>query len=171
MGRPTTLFHEFGHACTLSSNVRYPTLNGGVRDYTEFQAQLFERWLSSDELITRYFRHYKTGKSIPRSLLNRIKRAANFNQGFKTTEYLASSLIDMKLHTIDPTGIDPQKFEAETLKELGIPKEIVMRHRTTQFGHIFSGEGYSAGYYSYLWAEVLSADAAAYLAASLVALQ
>lgn len=158
----TTFFHEFGHALHfLSSNIRYPTLDGGVRDYTEFQSQLLERWLSTDKVIDRFFRHNKTGEPMPKSLVAKIKKAQNFNEGFRTTEYLASALIDLKLHTTDPEGIDPQKFEAETLKALGLPKQIVMRHRTTHFGHIFSGEGYSAGYYGYLWAEVLTSDAAA----------
>lgn len=156
-----TLFHEFGHALHfLSSNVKYPTLNGGVRDYTEFQSQLLERWLSTDRVINNFLVHYKTGKPMPKELVEKIKKAATFNQGFATTEYLASALMDMKYHTIDPTGIDVQKFEREELQKLGMPKEIPMRHRSTQFGHIFSGEGYSAGYYGYLWADVLTADAA-----------
>ncbi|NRA65036.1 MAG: M3 family metallopeptidase [Pseudobacteriovorax sp.] len=156
----TTLFHEFGHSLhILASNVKYPTLNSGVRDFTEFQAQLLERWLWTDEVIEKFLVHVKTGKSMPQSLLTKIRAAKNFNQGFNTTEYLASSLVDMKLHTTDPTNIDPRQFEINTLKELGMPREIVMRHRTPQFAHVFSGEGYSAGYYSYLWADVLTADA------------
>ncbi|GGI82241.1 M3 family metallopeptidase [Shewanella gelidii] len=156
-----TYFHEFGHALHfLSSNVDYPTLNGGVRDYTEFQSQLLERWLTTDEVIDKYLVHYKTGKPMPASLVKKIKQAATFNEGFKTTEYLASALIDMKLHTVDPTGIDPDKFERETLGKLNMPSSIVMRHRTPHFGHIFSGEGYSAAYYGYMWAEVLTSDAA-----------
>nr|WP_239421341.1 M3 family metallopeptidase [Saliniradius amylolyticus] len=156
-----TYFHEFGHALhALASNVAYPTLNGGVRDYTEFQSQLLERWLLTDEVIDNYLVHHKTGEPIPDELVAKIKKAATFNEGFKTTEYLASALVDMKLHTTDPEGIDPDKFERETLAELGMPDEIVMRHRTPHFGHIFSGEGYSAGYYGYMWAEVLTSDAA-----------
>ncbi len=162
-----TYFHEFGHALHyLSSNVAYPTLNGGVRDYTEFQSQLLERWLTTDEVIDGYLVHYKTGKPIPAELVAKIKKAATFNQGFKTTEYLASAIIDMKLHTMDPENIDVDAFERETLAELNMPKEIVMRHRTPQFSHIFSGEGYSAGYYGYMWAEVLTSDAAEYFAMS-----
>ncbi|MCB2096073.1 MAG: M3 family metallopeptidase [Parvularculaceae bacterium] len=156
-----TYFHEFGHALhSLASNVAYPTLNGGVRDYTEFQSQLLERWLPTDEVINRFLIHYKTGEPMPKDLVDKIKAAANFNQGFETTEYLASALIDMKFHTVDPTGIDPDAFEREELEKLGMPKELPMRHRSPHFGHIFSGEGYSAGYYGYMWADVLTADAA-----------
>ena len=156
-----TLFHEFGHALhALSSNVDYPTLNGGVRDYTEFQSQLLERWVATDAVINRFLVHYKTGKPMPAALVAKIKAAATFNQGFATTEYLASALMDMRYHTIDPTGIDPDKFERENMIALHAPAEIPMRHRSTQFGHIFSGEGYAAGYYGYLWADVLTSDAA-----------
>ena len=156
-----TFFHEFGHALhSLSSNVKYPGLAGGVRDYTEFQSQLLERWLFTDKVIDGYLVHYETGKPIPPELVAKIKKAATFNQGFGTTEYLASALIDLKLHTIDPKGLDPDAFERDTLKALGLPKEVVMRHRTPHFGHVFSGEGYATGYYGYLWADVLTADAA-----------
>ncbi len=156
-----TYFHEFGHALHfLASKVEYPTLNSGVRDYTEFQSQLLERWLSTDEVIDNYLVHYKTGKPMPKSLIAKIKQAATFNSGFKTTEYLASALVDMKFHTVDPTGIDADKFERETLGALKMPKQIVMRHRSPQFGHIFSSEGYASSYYGYMWAEVLTSDAA-----------
>ena len=155
-----TLFHEFGHALHfLSSNVAYPGLDGGVRDYTEFQSQLLERWLLTDPVIDDYLVHYQTGERIPEALVARIKKAATFNQGFDTTEYLASALVDMKYHMTDPAGIDPDAFERETLAALNMPEEIVMRHRSTHFSHIFSGEGYSAGYYGYIWADVLTADA------------
>ena len=156
-----TYFHEFGHALHfLSSKVAYPTLNGGVRDYTEFQSQLLERWLSTDEVIDNYLVHYKTGEPMPKSLIKKIREAATFNQGFSTTEYLASALVDMKFHTVDPAGIDVAKFEKDTLDALNMPEQIVMRHRSTQFGHIFSSEGYAASYYGYMWAEVLTSDAA-----------
>ena len=156
-----TYFHEFGHALhSLSSNVAYPTLNGGVRDYTEFQSQLLERWLLTDPVIDKYLVHHETGERIPDALVAKIKNAATFNQGFDTTEYLASALMDMRYHTIDPAGLDPDAFERETLAELGMPDEIVMRHRSPHFAHVFSGEGYSAGYYGYLWADVLTSDAA-----------
>ncbi|WP_444935571.1 M3 family metallopeptidase [Microbulbifer sp. JMSA004] len=155
-----TFFHEFGHALHfLASNVTYPTLNSGVRDYTEFQSQLLERWLSTDAVIDNYLVHYKTGEPIPADLVKKIKKAAKFNSGFATTEYLASALVDMKFHTADPEGIDPDKFERETLKKLGMPDELVMRHRSPHFGHIFSGEGYAASYYGYMWADVLTSDA------------
>ncbi|MCM4157070.1 M3 family metallopeptidase [Gramella sp. AN32] len=156
-----TFFHEFGHALHfLSSNVEYPTLNGGVRDYTEFQSQLLERWLSTDKVINQFLRHYKTNEVIPQELVTKIKKASTFNQGFGTTEFLASAIMDMKYHTTDPAKIDINTFEKETLKKLNMPEEIVMRHRTPQFGHVFSGEGYATGYYGYLWADVLTADAA-----------
>jgi peptidyl-dipeptidase Dcp len=156
-----TLFHEFGHALHyLSSSVAYPTLNGGVRDYTEFQSQLLERWLVTDEVIDRYLLHVETGEPIPDELVQKIKNAATFNQGFETTEYLSSALLDMMYHTMDPADLDVDAFERQALEGLGMPEEIVMRHRSPHFGHVFSGEGYSAGYYSYIWADVLTADAA-----------
>jgi peptidyl-dipeptidase Dcp len=157
-----TLFHEFGHALHgLSSNVTYPRLSGTavVRDYVEFPSQLLEHWLSTPEVLQRFALHYKTGKPIPKELVQRIENAATFNQGFATVEYLASALIDMKLHLAGTQKIDADAFERETLTALGMPKEIVMRHRTPQFLHVFSSDGYSAGYYSYLWSDVLTADA------------
>ncbi|MBD0294312.1 MAG: M3 family peptidase, partial [Flavisolibacter sp.] len=157
-----TLFHEFGHALHgLSSNVTYPTLAGTAvfRDYVEFPSQLLEHWLSTPQVLQRFALHYKTGKPIPQTLVQRIERAATFNEGFATTEYLASALIDMKLHLAGTQKIDPKKFEQETLAQLGMPREIVMRHRTPQFLHVFAGDSYSAGYYSYLWSDVLTADA------------
>lgn len=156
-----TFFHEFGHALHFfSSNVKYPTLNGGVRDYTEFQSQLLERWLSTDEVINNYLVHNKTGEPMPKELVEKIKKAGTFNQGFSTTEYLASAIMDMKFHLADPANIDVDKFERETLAELGMPQQLVMRHRTPHFGHVFSGEGYATAYYGYMWADVLTADAA-----------
>lgn len=158
----TTLFHEFGHALHgLSSNVTYPSLSGTnvARDYVEFPSQLLEHWLSTPEVLQKFALHYETGKPIPQSIVDKINKAATFNQGFGTVEYLSSALVDMKLHLAGATKIDADKFERETLTQLGMPKEIVMRHRTPQFGHVFSGDGYSAGYYSYLWSDVLTADA------------
>jgi peptidyl-dipeptidase Dcp len=157
----TTLFHEFGHALHyLSSDVAYPTLNSGVGDYTELQSQLMERWLETDAVIDNYLVHVDTGEPIPDELVAKIRNAATFNQGFETTEFLASALMDMKYHTMDPAGLDPDAFERAALAELGMPDEIVMRHRSPQFTHAFSSEGYAAGYYNYLWADVLVADAA-----------
>ena len=156
----TTFFHEFGHALHFfSAKVKYPTLNSGVRDYTEFQSQLLERWLSTDEVINNYLVHNGTGESMPAELVAKIKNASTFNQGFSTTEYLASAIMDMKLHLADPANIDIDKFERETLTELNMPKELPMRHRTPHFGHVFSGEGYATAYYGYMWADVLTADA------------
>lgn len=156
-----TFFHEFGHALHfLSADVKYPTLNGGVRDYTEFQSQLLERWIYTDEVINNFLKHYKTGEPMPAELIAKIKNASKFNQGFATTEFLASAIMDMKYHTTDPESIDPKTFEKETLDQLNMPDELVMRHRSPQFGHVFSGEGYATGYYGYLWADVLTSDAA-----------
>ncbi|MGY3088666.1 peptidyl-dipeptidase Dcp [Hymenobacter sp. UYAg731] len=158
----TTLFHEFGHALHgLSSNVTYPSLSGTsvVRDYVEFPSQLLENWLATPEVLNRFALHYQTGQPIPKVLVDRINKANSFNEGFATTEFLASALIDMKLHLAGAQKIDPDKFERETLAEMGMPSELVMRHRTPQFSHVFSSDGYSAGYYSYLWSVVLAADA------------
>lgn len=157
-----TLFHEFGHALHgLCSNVTYPKLSGTnvATDYVEFPSQILERWLSTPEILNKYALHYKTGAPIPADLVKRIKNANKFNKGFGTVEYLASALIDMKLHLVGSQIIDADAFERNELTALGMPKEIVMRHRTPQFAHIFADDGYSAGYYSYLWSDVLSADA------------
>ncbi|SFQ71963.1 M3 family metallopeptidase [Hymenobacter arizonensis] len=158
----TTLFHEFGHALHgLSSNVTYPSLSGTsvVRDYVEFPSQVLENWLPTPQVLQKFAVHYQTGKPIPQALVDRIEKASTFNEGFATTEFLASALIDMKLHLAGDQKIDADKFERETLAQLGMPREIVMRHRTPQFSHVFSSDGYSAGYYSYLWSVVLAADA------------
>jgi peptidyl-dipeptidase Dcp len=156
-----TYFHEFGHALHfLSAKVKYPTSHSGVRDYTEFQSQLLERWLTTDEVVNKFLVHYETGEPIPQSLVAKIKKASTFNEGFKTTEYMASAIMDLLYHTTDPADIEPDTFEREQLTKLGMPDELVMRHRSTQFGHVFSSEGYAAAYYGYMWAEVLTADAA-----------
>src|SRR5687767_4375691 len=157
-----TMFHEFGHALHgLSSNVTYPTLSGTAvsRDYVEFPSQLLEHWLSTPEVLQKFALHYQSGKPIPQELVDKIKKADTFNEGYATTEYLASALVDMKLHLAGDQKIDPDKFERETLASLKMPKQLVMRHRTPQFGHAFSSDGYSAGYYSYLWSDVITADA------------
>jgi peptidyl-dipeptidase Dcp len=159
----STLFHEFGHALHgLASSVAYPSLSGTsvARDYVEFPSQILERWLPTPEVLERYARHVKTGKPMPRALAKKIERAEKFNQGFATVEYLSAALVDMKLHLAAGEGpVDPAAFEKETLEALGMPREIVMRHRPPHFAHLFTGDGYSAGYYSYLWADTLSADA------------
>ncbi|MCP5360119.1 MAG: M3 family metallopeptidase [Sinobacteraceae bacterium] len=159
-----TLFHEFGHALHgLSSDVNYPSLSGTnvARDYVEFPSQLLEHWLLVPEVLNRFAVHHQTGEPIPAELVAKIERTRTFNQGFATVEYLSGALIDMQLHlaATPDTAIDPDAFEREALAELGMPREIVMRHRTPQFAHVFSGDGYSAGYYSYLWADTLTADA------------
>ncbi len=157
-----TLFHEFGHALHyLSSNVVYPTLNEGRPDYTEFQSQLLERWLLTSKVTQRYLLHVKTGESLSKELLAKIVNVAKFNQGFETTEYLASAIVDLLYHTSPLSGLDPDSFEREALNTLSMPDEIVMRYRSPHFRHIFTGEDYSAGYYSYIWADVIAADAAA----------
>jgi len=157
-----TLFHEFGHALHgLNSSVTYPSLAGTAvaRDYVEFPSQLLERWLATRPVLDRFALDYQTGQPIPAKLVEKIERTQTFNQGFITVEYLASALVDMKLHLAGETPIDPRAFERETLAALGMPAELVMRHRTPHFAHIFAGDGYSAGYYSYLWSDTLSTDA------------
>jgi peptidyl-dipeptidase Dcp len=159
-----TLFHEFGHALHgLNSDVHYPLLAGTntKRDFVEFPSQLNEHWLSTKEVLSKFALHYKTGKPIPAELVAKIENAKHFNRGFSTVEYLAAAIYDMRIHTApaDKT-IDPDAFEKQVMKEIGCPPEIVMRHRPTQFGHVFSGDGYSAGYYAYIWADTLTADAA-----------
>jgi len=158
----STMFHEFGHALHgLLSSVTYPSLSGTsvARDYVEFPSQILERWLATPEVLSRFALHHRTGQPMPKELAQKIERASTFRQGFDTVEYLASALVDMKLHLAGARPIDPDAFERETLAALGMPSEIVMRHRTPQFTHVFSGDGYAAGYYSYLWSDVLAADA------------
>jgi peptidyl-dipeptidase Dcp len=158
----TTLFHEFGHALHgLCSDVAYPTLAGTAvaRDYVEFPSQLLEHWLSTPEVLDRFARHHETGEALPRERVERIERAARLNQGFATVEYLASARVDMAIHLAGDVPIDPAAFERECLAGFDMPPEIVMRHRLPHFAHVFSGDGYSAAYYSYLWADTLVADA------------
>lgn len=157
----TTLFHEFGHALHgLASSVTYPSLSGTrvARDYVEFPSQLLEHWLGTPEILEPFARHVVTGEAIPDALVARIERAATFNQGFRTVEFLASALVDMKLH-LAGTVADTGTFERDTLVAIGMPRAIGMRHRLPHFSHLFAGDGYSAAYYSYLWADVLTADA------------
>jgi peptidyl-dipeptidase Dcp len=160
----TTMFHEFGHGLHgLASNVDYPALAGTAvkRDFVEFPSQLHEHWLPTPEVLNRFALHQRTGKPIPEDLVSRIEKAKNFNQGFSTVEYLAAAIYDLKIHlaATPDRRIDPGAFETAVLSEIGCPREIVMRHRPTQFGHIFSSDSYSAGYYVYLWADTLTADA------------
>jgi peptidyl-dipeptidase Dcp len=158
----TTMFHEFGHALHgLNSNVTYPSLSGTsvARDYVEFPSQLMEHWLSTPEVLQKFAVHYQTGQPIPQSLVDKINRSKTFNEGFVTVEYLAAAILDMKLHLLGNQKIDARAFEKQALDELGMPREIVLRHRLPQFMHVFSSDGYSAGYYSYLWSDVITADA------------
>ncbi len=155
-----TLFHEFGHALHyLAMNVTYPSLGQTPRDFVEFPSQVHENWVLTEEVLDKYARHYKTKERMPKALIDKVLKARTFNQGFATVEYLAAALVDMKLH-MDPNGkIDADAFEKAATKELGMPKEIVLRHRLPQFNHLFSSDAYSAGYYSYLWSDVMAADA------------
>lgn len=159
----TTMFHEFGHALHgLLSNVTYPTLAGTSvkRDFVEFPSQVNEYWFATSEVLNKFALHYQTGKPIPKELVDKVLKAKNFNQGFSTVEYLASAIYDLKIHLAAKTDrdIDPVEFEKSAMDEIGCPKEIVLRHRPTAFGHIFSGDGYSAGYYVYMWADTMTAD-------------
>jgi len=155
-----TLFHEFGHALHyLAMNVTYPSLSETPRDFVEFPSQVHENWVLTEEVLDKYARHYKTNERMPKELIDKVLKARTFNQGFATTEYLSAALVDMKMH-MDPEGkVDADAFEKAALKELGMPKEIVLRHRLPQFNHLFASDAYSAGYYSYLWSDVMAADA------------
>ncbi|GAA4715410.1 M3 family metallopeptidase [Sphingomonas lutea] len=155
----STLFHEFGHAIHyLLMDVKYPSLGGSQRDFVEYPSQVNENWLLTRPVLERFAKHYQTGQPMPQALVDKIEKAETFNQGFSTVEYLSSALVDMKLH-LKPDGvINADAFERQTLGELGMPREMVMRHRLPQFGHLFSGDSYSAGYYSYLWSETMDAD-------------
>ncbi|MEZ5994422.1 MAG: M3 family metallopeptidase [Hyphomonadaceae bacterium] len=154
-----TLFHEFGHAIHyLVSNVNYPGLQGTPRDYIEYPSQVHEHWVLTRPILDRFARHYQTGAPMPQALVDRVHNAATFNQGYATVEYLSSALVDMALHDRAEPVTDPDAFERETLAAIGMPHELAMRHRLPQFGHLFSSDTYSAGYYSYLWSEVMDAD-------------
>lgn len=158
-----TLFHEFGHGLHgLLSDVTYPMISGTsvARDFVELPSQLYEHWLSEPEVLSKFATHYKTGEKMPTDLLDKLLAAANFNQGFATVEYTASALIDLELHLLDsPDEIDIAAYEKAELGKIGMPNAITMRHRIPHFQHVFSGDGYSAGYYSYMWSEVMDADA------------
>ncbi|KAA1179404.1 M3 family metallopeptidase [Rhizobium tropici] len=156
-----TLFHEFGHALHgMLSDVTYPTVSGtGVsRDFVELPSQLYEHWLTVPAILKQYAVHYETGAPIPQALLDKVLAARTFNAGFNTVEFTSSALVDMAFHTRGAVE-DPMAVQGEVLAEIGMPKSIVMRHATPHFQHVFSGDGYSAGYYSYMWSEVLDADA------------
>lgn len=157
-----TLFHEFGHALHgLLSKVKYPRLSGTnvARDFVELPSQLYEHWLEERQVLERFARHYQTDAPLPKQLLEKLLAARNFNQGFATVEFLASAFVDMDFHALEQAEtIDPKAQEAATLARIGMPEEITTRHAATHFGHVFAGDGYSAGYYSYMWSEVLDAD-------------
>jgi peptidyl-dipeptidase Dcp len=155
-----TLFHEFGHALhALTNAVTYPTLGVTPRDFVEFPSQVHENWLLTRDVLDGYARHYQTKEKIPQALIDKLRKASKFNQGFATVEYLSAALVDMALH-VDPSGeVDPDALEKKLLAEIGMPKEIVMRHRLPHFQHLFTSDSYSAGYYSYLWSDVMAADA------------
>jgi peptidyl-dipeptidase Dcp len=158
-----TLFHEFGHALHgLLSNVTYPEIAGTnvATDFVELPSQLYEHWLEQPELLRRFALHYRTAEPMPEALLQRLIAARNFNRGFATVEYVACALVDLDFHSLsEPREIDPKAFETDALGRIGMPNEIAMRHRPPHFAHIFAGGGYAAGYYSYMWSEVLDADA------------
>jgi len=155
----STLFHEFGHGIHyLLQQVHYPALGRVPRDFVEYPSQVNENWLMTPEVLSKFATHYKTGEPIPQALVDKILASNKFNQGFATVEYLGSAIVDMKLHNRATPPADVDRFERETLAEIGMPKEIVMRHRLPQFGHLFSSDAYSAGYYSYLWSETMDAD-------------
>lgn len=155
----STLFHEFGHALHyLNYDITWPGLAGTPRDFVEYPSQVNENWLLTPYILNKYAKHYKSGEPIPAALVDKIEKSRSFNQGFATVEYLSSAIVDMKLHYREQPVTDPSAFEKATLAEIGMPKEMVMRHRLPQFNHLFSSDGYSAGYYSYLWSETMDAD-------------
>lgn len=162
MDEALTLFHEFGHGLHgLLSNCNYRTLSGTsvAQDFVELPSQVMENWASQPEVLKMYARHFETNEPIPDELIEKIKNAGTFNQGFVTTEYLAASFLDMDWHTITDTNeLNPVKFENESMNKIGLIPEITVRYRSTYFRHIFAG-GYSSGYYSYIWSEVLDKDA------------
>lgn len=155
----STLFHEFGHALHyLNYDITYPGLGGTPRDFVEYPSQVNENWLLTRYVLDNYAKHAETGEPMPQALVDKINKSKTFNEGFSTVEYLSSAIVDMKLHNRKDPVTDPDKFERETLAEIGMPDEIVMRHRLPQFNHLFSSDAYSAGYYSYLWSETMDAD-------------
>ena len=154
-----TLFHEFGHALHyFIADVNYPGLLNTPRDFVEYPSQVNENWVLTRDVLDKFARHYQTGERMPQALLEKIEASSTYGQGFATVEYLASALVDMKLHDRTTPVTDLDAFEREALAELGMPKEVVMRHRLPQFNHLFASDGYSAGYYSYLWSETMDAD-------------
>ena len=154
-----TLFHEFGHAIhTLVSEVNYPGLTTTPRDFVEYPSQVHEMWVLTRPILDRFAKHYKTGKPMPDALVKKVDASSKFNQGYSTVEYLESAIVDMELHTKPDGVVDADAFEREILQKIGAPREVALRHRLPQFNHLFTSDSYSAGYYSYLWSEVMDAD-------------
>jgi len=155
----TTLFHEFGHALhSLLQDVTYPGLSTTPRDFVEYPSQVNEHWLLTREVLDKYARHYQTGQPMPQALVDKVKESEKFNQGYATVEYLAAAILDMELHTRPDGVVDVTAFEREQLARIGMPREIALRHRLPHFDHLFGSDAYSAGYYSYLWSDVMAAD-------------
>ena len=155
----TTLFHEFGHALhSLLQDVTYPGLATTPRDFVEYPSQVNEHWLLTRDVLDKFARHYKTGEPMPQALVEKIKQSEKFNQGYATVEYLSAAILDMELHTRADGEVDPARFEREQLAAIGMPREIALRHRLPHFDHLFGSDSYSAGYYSYLWSDVMAAD-------------
>jgi peptidyl-dipeptidase Dcp len=154
-----TLFHEFGHALHgLLSEVNYPGLASTPRDFVEYPSQVHEMWVLTRPVLDKFALHVKTKKPMPQALVDKVVASSQFNTGYTTVEYLSAAIVDMELHTLADGNIDPDAFERDTMKRIGAPKEVVMRHRLPQFNHLFTSDSYSAGYYSYLWSEVMDAD-------------
>ena len=154
-----TLFHEFGHAIHyLLANVSYPGLADTPSDFVEYPSQVHEMWVLTRPVLDQFARHYQTKQPMPQALLDKVAAADTFNQGYATVEYLSAAIVDMELHTAPPANIDAAAFERDTLAKLGAPREVALRHRLPQFNHLFTSDDYSAGYYSYLWSEVMDAD-------------
>ena len=155
----TTLFHEFGHAVhSLLQDITSPGLSTTPRDFVEYPSQVNEHWLLTREVLDKYARHYETGQPMPQALVDRVKESEKFNQGYATVEYLAAAILDMELHTRTDGKVDASTFEREQLARIGMPREIALRHRLPHFDHLFGSDAYSAGYYSYLWSDVMAAD-------------
>jgi peptidyl-dipeptidase Dcp len=155
----TTLFHEFGHALhSLLQDVTYPALSTTPRDFVEYPSQVNEHWLLTREVLDKFARHHKTNEPMPQALVEKIEQSEKFNQGYETVEYLAAAIIDMEMHTRPDGNVDPRVFEREQLARIGMPREIALRHRLPHFDHLFGSDAYSAGYYSYLWSDVMAAD-------------
>ena len=154
-----TLFHEFGHALHgLLSEVNYPSLGRTPRDFVEYPSQVHALWVLTRPVLDRFAKHYTTGKAMPQALVDKIEKASKFNTGYGTVEYLSSAILDMEIHLRADGELEPRSFERDALARIGMPKEMAMRHRLPQFGHLFSSDSYSAGYYSYLWSEVMDSD-------------